>query len=97
MPQRDLLDIMLRRQKVLADFADFALQSDDLDEVLQEACRLVAAAMGTERAKVLEIEEDGDSLFLRAGSAGRRATSGTCAFRCGTIPRNPSPSGRASR
>ncbi|WP_175558883.1 PAS domain S-box protein [Paracoccus chinensis] len=67
MPQRDLLDTMLKRQKVLADFADFALQSDDLDEVLQEACRLVAAAMGTERAKVLEIEDDGDSLFLRAG------------------------------
>lgn len=67
MPQRDLLDTMLKRQKVLADFADFALQSDDLDEVLQEACRLVAEAMGTRRAKVLEIENGGERLFLRAG------------------------------
>jgi PAS domain S-box-containing protein len=64
---RDLLDILLKRQKVLADFADMALQSDDLDEVLHEACRLVAGAMGTSRAKVLEIGPGGDSFLVRAG------------------------------
>src|SRR3954447_6203515 len=30
------------RQRVLAEFGDLALRSDDLDEVLTEACRLVA-------------------------------------------------------
>ncbi|WP_229583528.1 GAF domain-containing protein [Paracoccus sp. S-4012] len=64
---RELLEILLQRRKVLAGFADMALQSEDLDEVLQEACRLVAAAMQTKRAKVLEIEPGGGTLFVRAG------------------------------
>ena len=60
-------ETFLTRQKALADFGDFALQSEDLNEVLTEACRLVAEAMGTGRAKVLEIEEDGETLLVRAG------------------------------
>ncbi|WP_375459510.1 PAS domain S-box protein [uncultured Enterovirga sp.] len=55
------------RQKVLANFGEFALFSDDLDEVLTQACRLVGEALGTDRAKVLEIQEDGSSLLVRAG------------------------------
>lgn len=31
------LDILLRRQKVLADFGNVALQSENLDEVLTDA------------------------------------------------------------
>lgn len=58
---------MERRQRVLADFGDFALRSDDLDAVLTQACRLVAEAMGTGRAKVLEIQDQGRTLFVRAG------------------------------
>ena len=64
---REALESMIRRQRVLADFGDFALQSEDLDAVLTEACRLVAEALGTGRAKVLEIEPGGESLFVRAG------------------------------
>jgi hypothetical protein len=41
---------------VLARFGDFALQSEDLDEALTEACRLVRKALATGRVKVLEIE-----------------------------------------
>jgi PAS domain S-box-containing protein len=63
----DPADVLLKLQKVLADFGDFTLQSEDLDEVLQEACRLVGEAMGTSRAKVLEIEQGGESLLVRAG------------------------------
>ncbi|HVG49695.1 MAG TPA: PAS domain S-box protein [Rubellimicrobium sp.] len=63
----DTIKILLNRQKVLADFGDFTLQSEDLDAVLQEVCRLVGEAMGTSRAKVLEIEPGGESLFVRAG------------------------------
>ncbi|MFC0410675.1 PAS domain S-box protein [Roseomonas elaeocarpi] len=58
---------MIRRQKVLADFGEFALGCDDLDQILHEACRLVAATLGTGRAKVLEIQEGGRELFVRAG------------------------------
>ena len=61
------LEQMVRRQGVLAGFGDFALRSEDLDEVLTEACRLVGEALGTGRAKVLEIERDGRSLLVRAG------------------------------
>lgn len=58
---------MMKRQQVLADFGDFAIRSDDLDEVLTEACRLVSQALGTHRAKVLEIQEGGSELLVRAG------------------------------
>ncbi|CAO3420420.1 PAS domain S-box protein [Azospirillum endophyticum] len=58
---------MEKRQRVLADFGEFALRSDDLDAVLTEACRLVADALGTGRAKVLEITDDGRTLFVRSG------------------------------
>ena len=58
---------MLARQQVLADFGELAIRSDDLDEVLTEACRLVGKALGTGRAKVLEIQEDRQALLVRAG------------------------------
>ena len=62
----DLVQMILR-QRVLADFGDFALRSESLDEILTEACRLVGEALGTRRAKVLEIEPDRQTLFVRAG------------------------------
>ena len=61
------LEQMVRRQRMLADFGEFALRSDSLDEVLTKACRLVGEALGTERAKILEIEHEGQSLLVRAG------------------------------
>ncbi|MGE0223020.1 MAG: PAS domain S-box protein, partial [Acetobacteraceae bacterium] len=64
-----MLDLqqMIKRQQVLANFGTFALHSENLDEVLTEACRLVSDALGTERAKVLEIQRDHRTLLLRAG------------------------------
>src|SRR5690348_6853637 len=61
------LEHMVRRQKILADFGEFALRNESLTEVLTEACRLVGEALGTKRAKVLEIEESSQSLLVRAG------------------------------
>ena len=58
---------MIKRQQVLADFGDFALRSENLDEGLTEACRLVHEALGTDLSKVLEIDEEKDSALLRAG------------------------------
>ena len=60
-------DQMVRRQGVLADFGEFTLCCDDLDQILTEACRLVAEALGTKRAKILEIQDHGRTLFVRAG------------------------------
>ena len=61
------LEQMKVRQSVLANFGDFALRCDDLDDVLHEACRLVSDALGTDLAKVLEIEEGGAAAFVKAG------------------------------
>jgi PAS domain S-box-containing protein len=58
---------MVKRLQVLADFGDFTLKSDNLDEILTEACRLVGDALGTGRAKVLEIQQERKSLLVRAG------------------------------
>lgn len=57
----------MKRQQVLADFGEFVLRSENLDEVLTEACRPVAEACGITRAKILEIQEHGQALFVRAG------------------------------
>ncbi|MCG6112164.1 MAG: PAS domain S-box protein [Paracoccus sp.] len=62
------IDVLLHQQRLLADFGAFALQSDDLDEVLTTACRLVSDALGTRRAKVFELHPDENRLFARAGT-----------------------------
>ena len=58
---------LLRQQTVLAKFGELALRSDDLDEILTEACRLVGEALGTDLAKIVELQEDGHTLLVRAG------------------------------
>ena len=58
---------LLRQQSILARFGELALRSDDLDEILTEACRLAGEALGTDLAKVVELQEDGTTLLVRAG------------------------------
>jgi signal transduction histidine kinase/CheY-like chemotaxis protein len=58
---------LLRQQAILAKFGEHALRSDNLDEILTEACRLVGEAFGTDLAKVVELREDGETLLVRAG------------------------------
>lgn len=57
----------LQQQTVLATFGELALRSDDLDVVLTEACRLVGDGLGTDLAKVMELQADGHTLLVRAG------------------------------
>ncbi|SMQ76489.1 PAS domain S-box-containing protein [Sphingopyxis terrae subsp. ummariensis] len=56
-----------RRQRVLAEFGDFVLDHDDLDEILHEACRLIALALEVDLAKVIEIDRSSDTGLIRAG------------------------------
>lgn len=58
---------LLRQQTTLARFGELALKSDDLDGILTEACRLVGEALGTDLAKIVELQEDGHTLLVRAG------------------------------
>ena len=61
------LEEALRQQSVLARFGELALRSNDIDEILTEACRLVGEALGTDLAKVMQLHEDGETLLVRAG------------------------------
>ncbi|SHJ88047.1 Two-component sensor histidine kinase, contains HisKA and HATPase domains [Roseomonas rosea] len=67
---------LLRQQTVLARFGEFALKSENLDEILAEACRLVGEALGTDLAKVVELQEDGQTLLVRAGLGWRPGVVG---------------------
>ena len=67
-PERGDHRASLRQQAVLARFGELALRSDSLDETLTEACRLVGDALGTDLAKVMELQADGTSLSVRAGA-----------------------------
>ncbi len=58
---------LLVHQTTLAQFGERALRSDDLDEILTEACHLAGQALGTDLAKVMELQEDGKTLLVRAG------------------------------
>ncbi len=51
-------------QKTLAEFGRFALQCDDLDEVLDRACRSIYDAMGHALVKIVELQADG-RLYIR--------------------------------
>lgn len=58
----------LRQQRTsLADFGLLAFRSQDLDEVLTEASRLVAEALDVDFAKVLEHRPATDDMLVRAG------------------------------
>lgn len=61
------IQTLIRRQKLLADFGDFALRCEDLDEILTRACHLVGDALGTDLAKILEIERGEHAALVRAG------------------------------
>jgi two-component sensor histidine kinase len=67
---------LLRQQTILARFGELALKSEDLDEILTEACHLVREALGTDLAKVVELQADGETLLVRAGVGWRPGVVG---------------------
>ena len=67
---------------MLARFGERALRSDDLDEILSKACRPVGEALGTDMAKVMELQDDGTTLLVRAKA---RSTSAATPMAIGTL------------
>lgn len=67
---------LLAQQTALARFGELALHSNDLDEILHDACRLVAEGLGSDLAKVLELQPDGRTLLVRAGTGWRPGVVG---------------------
>ncbi|WP_448693659.1 ATP-binding protein [Pseudomonas rhizophila] len=60
-------DTLLRQRKVLAEFGELALVSDDFEHILDEACRLVGEALETHLAKFMSLEDDGVTFLVRNG------------------------------
>ena len=67
----------VRRQRVLSEFGDFVLDHDDLDEILNEACRLIVEALDVNLAKVIEIKRRSDRASFAQASASSPASSAT--------------------
>ena len=65
--ERDRSHELLRQRAALGQFGELSLKSDDLDEILTQACALVSDALGTDLAKVLACQENGTELLVRAG------------------------------
>ena len=65
--EKNNIQELLRQQTALAQFGELAIRSDDLGAILTEACRLVGEALGTDLAKVMELQADGETLLVRAG------------------------------
>ena len=74
-------DQLLRQHTILARFGELALRSDDLDEILTESCRLVGEALGTDLAKVVKLQEDGETLLVRAGVGWKPGVVGKATIR----------------
>lgn len=73
---------MITRQRVLAEFGEFALLGDNLDAVLIKACRLATQAFPNARSTIWEFDEVREDLVVRAesgwepGIVGRLRTPG---------------------
>lgn len=65
------LEELLAQQTSLAKFGEFALKSDDLSEILQEACGIVSEALRTDLAKVMELRDDGRCTVPACDGLGR--------------------------
>jgi two-component sensor histidine kinase len=60
-------DELLEQQRVLAEFGEFALKSEALDDILNKGCELVGRALETALAKIMELMPDGKTFKARAG------------------------------
>ncbi|WP_185984945.1 sensor histidine kinase [Aureimonas mangrovi] len=66
-PRRDELAYRLKQQKLLADFARMALQTEDVARLLQQASELCARGLEAPFCKALEYDPRSDMLVMRGG------------------------------
>jgi len=57
----------LLEQRALAEFGDFALKTETIDDILNRACELISRALETDLAKLMELLPDGQTFKVRAG------------------------------
>jgi len=61
------LERRANQQQTVADLGQFALETDDLDELMDRASRQVADVLDNEYCKVLDLNPDAEELLLRQG------------------------------
>ncbi len=81
------LTLRLRQQELATAFANVGLQTEDLQVVLDEACRAACRGMGCRHARVLQHLPAQDRLVMRAGVGWDPAASGQAGFDAG--PKGP--------
>ncbi|EMA39145.1 PAS sensor protein [Halobiforma nitratireducens JCM 10879] len=71
------LERRARQQQVVADLGQFALETDDLDDLMHEAAGRVADVLDNEYCKVLDLDPNKQELLLRQGVGWREGIVGT--------------------
>ncbi|WP_224337048.1 PAS domain S-box protein [Haloprofundus halobius] len=61
------LETRAHQQEAIAEFGQFALEADDLDELMHEAAQRVADVLDNAYCKVLDLDRDERELLLRQG------------------------------
>ena len=67
----EALGALAQRQSAIAEIGRLALKGGDLQDLFGEAVTLVAATLGIEFCKILELGPEGDAFTLRAGTGWR--------------------------
>ena len=65
--REEKLHQQVTQQEVVTELGQCALERHDIDDLLTEATRLVAETLDTDYCKVLDLDDEGESLCLRAG------------------------------
>ncbi len=71
------LERRLNQQEVVASLGQQALETNDLDQLMQDACVAVAETLNNTYCKVLELLPGGDAVFLRQGIGWRDGLVGS--------------------
>lgn len=64
------------QQRVIADLGQLALETDNLDELMDEAARQVADVLDNEYCKVLDLDNESEKLLLRQGVGWQKGVVG---------------------
>jgi hypothetical protein len=94
---QDNSERLLRQRTPLARFGELTLRSNDLDQILTAACRIIGSAPGTDLAKVVALQPDGHTLLVVAGVGWKPGVVGHVTMQVGDDPRKALPSKLASR
>jgi len=82
-PAPDHVELRLRQQELAARFGLFAWGQDELQPVLDEACRVAAQGLGVHYAKLLRCDPEKGDLLVVAGVGWQPDVVGTCRLGAG--------------